>query len=622
MPIRFLAKLARKFATFLELWASRGFGSVVERFRLRFFPSRYVANDSSPNEWWKAYRATGEQLKRWRETVWPENAPTFTVIVPVYNAPTEWLKEAIESVRNQAYSKWQLISVNDCSTAEHVQPLLDTYRDPRIRVIHSGVNRGVAGAINLGLQESIGEYLLILDHDDALEPQCLYRFARAILEEHSPGLLYADEMLTGTDSDDILAVRARPQFSFDYYRNHPYFVHPVCFRMDLVRAVGTLDESLKTSHDVDLTLKVLEKSERVSHIPDVLYRWRTHPGSLGHRTEKQATGNTLKALESHFERMELRPEVSPHPTQFNVFRVRYPIAPNAKVAILIPTKNRCDLLRNCLESLEKTVDPRFAEIVVIDHASDEPESREYLEEVRRRHRVVTATGPFNFSAICNAGVRQLGKQYSHYLFLNNDTVAPEPGWLDAMLSLGCRSDIGIVGATLIYPNDLVQHAGVVVGMTGNADHAFRGQRFGKNHYERETGDNCGLLCDRDYSAVTGACLLIRSELFDRLNGFDEKLAVGFNDTDLCLRAIAAGFRVVNCADAVLFHDESQTRGFEDKHPADTALFRERHSEILSRGDPHFSPLLELNPSMNALNPAATCPDEVAARTVANAVNSK
>ncbi|MEO2088133.1 MAG: glycosyltransferase family 2 protein, partial [Gemmataceae bacterium] len=292
--------------------------------------------------------------------------------------------------------------------------------------------------------------------------------------------------------------------------------------------------------------------------------------------------------------------VTPHPTQFNVFDLRYPIDPAAKVAILIPTKNQVDFLRGCVESLEHTVPPHLADIVVIDHESDDPVTRSYLSGLQ--HRVVTATGPFNFSAIMNAGVRQVRGPYTHYLFLNNDTAAPEPGWLERMLGLGCRPDVGCVGATLLYPDDTVQHAGVVVGLLEGADHAFRSWRFGKNHFEREPGDNCGLVCDRDYSAVTAACLLMRADVFDAVSGFDERLAVGFNDTDLCLRVRAAGLKVIQCAGAVLFHYESQSRGTADKHPADTALFKRRYADLLATGDPFFSPLLQPDPIMTALTP--------------------
>lgn len=617
MLVRLAWKLTRKLATLFELWHTEGFGAVVDRARLRIHPSRPRPNENTPSNWLAHYRPTPDQLDRFRRTAWPPDAPTVSVIIPAYNTRAEWLTAAVESVVAQTYPHWQLVIVNDASPAEHVRPLIDQLAatDPRIEAVHLETNGGVSRATNAGFERATGEYVCVLDHDDVLEPQALHRVAKAILTEGRPGLLYSDEALTWTDLRDVFAVRARPQFSHDYYLCHPYFVHLVVMKADLVRQVGGWDETLKTSHDVDLVLRVLEVTDAVTHIPDVLYLWRTHPGSHGHRTKHVATEATLKSLRGHLARIGGGGSVRPHPTQFNVFDVTFPITPGSKVAILIPTKNQLDFVRECVESLERTTDRELVDIVVIDHASDDPDTLEYLNDLRGRHTVVPATGPFNFSAICNAGVNQVRGTYTHYLFLNNDTTAPEPGWVEHMLGLACRPDVGAVGATLIYPDDKVQHAGVVIGISDLADHAFRFSKFAKNHYEREMGDNCGLLCTRDYMAVTAACVLVKADVFHRIGGFDETLVVGFNDTDLCLRVIAAGYRVLNDAHAVLLHYESQTRGANDKHPNDSARFRSRYAHLIETGDPFFSPLLEMHPLMNRLNMNVTCPDDLTPRTV-------
>jgi O-antigen biosynthesis protein len=612
MLIRLAWVLARKITRLLELWHTRGFAAVIETARERVHPTL----PNSLSDWLNTYRPKPGQLDRFRNTAWPADAPTISVLVPVYNTREDWLTAALDSVLAQTYPRWQLVCVNDASTTPHIRPLLDRYAaDSRVTVIHLDANRGVSGATNAALNAATGDYICLLDHDDALEPHALHRLAEAILSERRPGLLYSDEALTGGDINDVLAIRTRPTFSYDYYLCHPYFVHLVAVRTDLARQVGGLDEWMTTSHDVDFVLRVLELTDRVTHIPDVLYRWRTHTGSLGHQRKRAVTEATRDVLERHLKRTGRLVEVVPHPTQFNVFDVRFRVDSIAKVAILIPTKNQGDLLRGCVEGLERTVPTTLADIVVIDHQSDDAATLAYLDELRQRHRVVAATGPFNFSAIMNAGVQQVRGGYTHYLFLNNDTAAPEPGWLEHLLGFGSRSDVGCVGATLIYPDDTVQHAGVVVGLVGAADHAFRSWKFGKNHYEREPGDNCGLVCNRDYSAVTAACMLIRADVFDAVNGFDEQLAVGFNDTDLCLRVKAAGYKVIQDAHAVLFHYESQSRGIEDKHPADTSMFKQRYADLLAHGDPYFNPLLQPDPIMTALIPRHTCPDTVRFRTV-------
>lgn len=656
MLVRLAAVLARKAATLLELWHTRGLRAVFERTKLRLGPDSPSPPAEHPSAWLKNYRPSSQLLERFRSTIWPTDAPTLSVLMPVFNTREDWLRQAVVSVQMQTYSNWQLVCVNDASTAPHVQPLLDEFAaaDPRIRVIHLDANRGVAAATNAALAVATGEYVGFLDHDDALEPHALHRLAEAVRSENRPGLLYSDEALTGPDLDNVLAIRARPAFSHDYYLCHPYFVHLVAMRTELVRRIGGLNETMTTSHDVDLVLRMIEVAERVTHIPDVLYRWRTHADSLGHQQKQAATEATRGAVSAHVTRFfeppptwlgrsasrtdhlhtregdpdhreggrepRARPDeglsahVLSHPTQYNVFDVRFPIDPAAKVAILIPTKNQAGFLHGCIESLERTTPRILADIVVIDHASDDLAALAYLKELQQRHRVVSVSGPFNFSTIMNSGVRQVRGPYTHYLFLNNDTVAPEPGWLEHMLGFGCRADVGCVGATLIYPDDTVQHAGVIVGLLDGADHAFRSWRFGRNHYEREPGDNCGLVCNRDYSAVTAACLLMRADVFEQVNGFDERLAVGFNDTDLCLRVRAAGYRVIQDSHAVLFHYESQSRGTVDRHPADTAQFRERYAELFRIGDPYFNPLLENSPLMNVLKPTLRCPERMAPRT--------
>lgn len=617
MLIRLAGTAARKTATFFELWHTAGIRGVIDRAKLRLGPDSPPPPATRPADWLRQYRPTPAQLDRFRRTDWPADAPTFSVVVPVYNTRADWLRQALDSVLAQTYPRWQLVCVNDASPAPHVAPLLDEYarRDARVRVVHLPANRGVTGATNAAFAAATGEYVCFLDHDDAVEPHALHRFARAVLSEGRPGLLYADEAITASDLDDVAAVRARPQFSHDYYLSHPYFVHPVAMRADLVRRAGGMDERMATSHDVDLVLRVLELADRVTHVPDVLYRWRTHPGSLGHQTQSAVHAATVGALTRHLGRTGRPADVRPVPTVFNAYDVRFRVPPGQKVAILVPTKNQVELLRNCVESLEATTDRDLADVVVIDHQSDQPDALKYLGHIRATHRVVPAAGPFNFSAIMNAGVRQVQGPYTHYLFLNNDTVAPRPGWLEHLLGFGCRPDVGAVGGLLIYPDDTVQHAGVIVGLNEGADHAFRSCRFGVNHFARAIGDNCGLVASREYSAVTAACMLIRADVFDRVGGFDERLAVGFNDTDLCLRVRAAGHKVIQDNHAVLIHYESQSRGYEDRHPADTALFQERYAALIRGGDPFFSPLLERDPVMTVLKPTLRCPDEVTPRTV-------
>ena len=617
MLIRLLWTCSRKLTRLLELWHKEGFGALLTALRYRMHPDVGY----SPSTWLKSHRPSTSLLETFRAEVWPSDAPTISVLVPVYNTREDWLREMVASVRGQTYPHWQLVLANDASPSAHVKPILDEFAkvEPRITVVHLEKNRGVSAASNAALAVVTGEYVCFLDHDDALEPHALHRLAKAILSEKRPDLLYTDEAITGPELNDIIVVRARPAFSYDYYLNHPYFVHLIATKTELARNVGGWDESMNISQDVDLVLRLLTVSKQVTHIPDVLYRWRTHPTSLGHQQKSAVIRATSGALTRHLNTVGMPAEVRGSDSLFNVFEVRYPITPTARVCILIPTKNQVDYLRDCIDSLERTIPRGLADIVVIDHASDDKATQAYLEELRKRHRIVPATGPFNFSAIMNVGVKQIrDAKYTHYLFLNNDITAPRAGWLERMLELGCRADIGCVGATLVYPDDTVQHAGVVVGLggAGPADHAYRSARFSQTYFVRAAGDNGGLVCNRDYSATTAACMLMRTEVFEAVGGFDEKLAVGYNDTDLCLRVKAAGYKVVQATDSVLIHYESKSRGKTDKHPTDTALFLERYAALLASGDPYFNPLLRADNtlmSVLSLHPAATA--EVSPRTV-------
>lgn len=613
MIVRLAWKLFKKLSHFFEVWHTQGFHAAGVLITEKVHPTL----PKNPTDWWRTYRPTPTLLEKFRACHWSSSPPKITVLVPVFNTPTAWLVECLNSVLNQTYPHWQCVVIDDCSTLDSVQVTLQRFAqtDPRFKIGRSETNVGVCQASNLGLTLADGEYVLFLDHDDALEPHALHRFVEAILAEQYPELLYADEAITTTDLEEILAIRSRCAFSWDYYWCHPYFVHPVAIRRAILSECGGFDEVRLISQDVDLILRVLEKSQRVTHIPDVLYRWRTHSKSLGHQAKKQTMAATQNAVESHLSRLGLSARVMAHTTQFNVLQVSFPVKHGSRVAIIIPTKNRVDLLQACVESVLKTVSADLADLVIIDHASDEPETLAYLELLARQHRVLRYAGPFNFAAMNNFAVQQISNVYSHYLFLNNDVIAPVPGWLDSMLGLCCRGDIGSVGAVLIYPDNTIQHAGIVLGLLGGVDHAYRGRSFSQNAFHRQSGENCELVCTRDYAAVTAACQLVRAEVFAEVGGFDERYRVGMNDVDLGLRIRHAGWKVLTDANAVLIHSESQSRGREDRHPEDTQQFLQQYQDLLHSGDIWTSPHWDPSPLMNVWRPRYQCPEVVHPRTV-------
>ncbi len=578
---------------------------------------RFVPTESS--RWYKEYRLTASELARLAARVWPGHAPRFTIVIPVFNTPEQWLREAIASVLAQIYDRWELICVDDGSSKPGAAAVLSEFarRDRRIVHLRNEKNAGVSAATNVGLRRASGDYVCFMDHDDYLEPHALWRVADAILSTGAD-FVCCDEVVTAQhDLNAILQVQARPAFSYDYYLCHPYLVHLVVVRRTVAETIGGIDETMDISQDVDFNLRAFEVAQKIAHVPDVLYRWRKHASSTGHQRAHRVPEATSGALRRHLTRLGFDAEVKPG-AQFNTFRVRFFPITRERVAIIVPTKNRRDLLSKCIESISATTEKGSFDLVVVDHESDEPETQAYLAALGKGSTVLRYSGAFNFSKLNNFAVAQIGAKYDYYLFMNNDIEAVEPGWFEAMLDLAKRADVGVVGATLLFPDRTVQHAGVVIGIEGRAEHAFKFAKFFSGN-ERVVGRDCSLVATRDYSAVTAACMLMRSRVFEEVGGFDERLAVGFNDTDLCLRVVQRGYKVLNHAHAVLVHHESATRGTSksDPHPEDTALFVSRYRELMETGDPYYSPLLSTADPRFRLRKNARCAAAVAARTVSD-----
>jgi GT2 family glycosyltransferase/glycosyltransferase involved in cell wall biosynthesis len=523
--------------------------------------------------------------------------PVISVLMAAYETPEALLREAIESVRRQLYPEWELCVVDDGSPSPHVARILKEYaaRDARIKVRISPANAGVSSASNQALAMATGEFTILLDHDDLLEEQALFRFAETIIED-DPDLAYADEVLVAPPSPRILRYALRPAFSLEYLRSHPYIVHPVGFRTAILRRIGGFDEALQISQDYDLILRAVDASRRIVHIPEILYRWRQREGSSGRQQADNVMETSKAILRRHLQRGNLQATVG-NGASFNLYEVRYPISASTRVGIVIPTKNHGELVRQCIETIAATVTQVEYEFIVVDHDSDDPATLAYLDSLTDLAQVIRHSGEFNFSVINNTAIARATGQFTHYLLCNNDIEAIEDGWLERMVELAQQPSVGVVGAQLLYPDRRsIQHGGVLVGAFGAAEHYAKRIRFGEDFIEAGYAEM--LLLNHEVSAVTAACLLIRKDAFEAVRGFDEGIKVGFGDVDLCLRVLQAGYRVVLCPAAKLVHHESYTRGISlhDPHPDDSAMFRMKWRWLLDAGDPYYHPALSVTQS--------------------------
>ncbi|HVU23533.1 MAG TPA: glycosyltransferase family 2 protein, partial [Opitutus sp.] len=528
----------------------------------------------------------------------PARQPLISVLMPTFNTDVRWLQRAIESVRAQLYPHWELCIADDASTAPQVRNILEDFarRDERIKLTFRDENGHISAASNSALALATGDFTALLDHDDELPPNALAEVALALAAEPDLEFLYSDE-----DKIDELGQRFAPYFKPDWNPDlllgQNYTCHLSVFRTARLRAIGGFRAGYEGSQDWDLTLRATEGLDpaRIRHLPRVLYHWRAIAGSTALTIGEKSRYPFLaakKALADHLARTGENAELVSVAGQHWRMRRALP-APPPKVSVIILTRNGESLLRLCLGSiLAKTTYPDY-EIIVVNNGSDEPGALAYFDELRAMGvRILDSDLPFNFSALNNLAVREA--RGSVLAFLNNDLEVISPDWLEEMVSHAIRPDIGCVGAMLYYPDDTVQHAGAVLGLTGPAGkdgvagHAFKG--FPRGH----EGQRNRLKLVQNYSAVTAACLVIRRELFDAVGGFNEReLAVAFNDIDFCLRVRALGHRNLWTPFAELYHRESASRG-----PEDTAEKQQRFQAEIAYMRAQWAPLLDRDPAYN------------------------
>ncbi|MBU9227195.1 glycosyltransferase family 2 protein [Burkholderia multivorans] len=530
--------------------------------------------------------------------------PLISIVVPTYNSDIALLHEMIESVRAQIYPHWELCIADDASTIEAVRTTLADYasRDARIKVVLRDRNGHIAEASNSALACASGEYVALLDHDDILPEHALYMVVKAINEHSGARLFYSDEDKLTPDGR-----RIAPYFKSDWnpelFLTQNLFSHLGVYETALVREVGGFRKGFEGSQDHDLALRCIEKAghNAVHHIPHILYHWRVVPGSTAASGAEKPYALTagIRAVEEHLQRIGVEATVSQAASDIGLIRVRYAMpAPAPLVSIVIPTRDGVELLRQCVESIfTRSTYPNF-EIIIVDNGSVKPETLAYFDSLNTHPnvRVLRDDRPFNFSALNNAAVSQSHGEY--ICLLNNDIEVITPEWLEEMVSLAARPGNGAIGACLWYPNDTLQHGGVMLGLGGVAGHIHaRLPRGAFGYFGRAVST-------QNLSVVTAACLLIRRSIYDEVHGLDEELAVAFNDVDFCIRVRNAGYRNVWTPYAELYHHESATRG-SDLSPekarrfAREIRFMEQRWGAALFNDPAYNPNLTLDASKHA-----------------------
>lgn len=532
------------------------------------------------------------------------DAPLISVLVPTYQTPERWLRRCIESVIDQIYPHWQLCVADDASPDARVMEVLREYAatDRRIEVTRRDTNGHIAEASNTALSMARGSYTGLLDHDDELRPHALLEMAEAIVSDPGLALLYSDEDKLDEDGRRFDPY-FKPDWNPDLLLSQNYICHFTVIRTDLVREVGGFRKSFEGSQDHDLFLRCIEQlpATRIRHIPRVLYHWRAIEGStaLARDAKDYAADAGARAVAGHLERCH--PEARVEALSHGHYRVRWPLPePPPRVSLIVPTRDKADLLRTCVDSiLARTGYPAY-EVIVVDNQSSDPAALEYLARIDRdpRVRVLRYDAPFNYSTINNWAVAHCDGAVIG--LLNNDIEVISPDWLEEMVSQALRPGIGAVGAMLYYPNDTIQHAGVILGVHGVAAHRYVGMPKGY------PGHGGRARVAQQLSAVTGACLMVGRKVYEEMGGLDEALQVAFNDIDFCLRLGQAGYRNIWTPFAELYHHESASRGTEDteekkqRFAREVALMQERWGGQLL-ADPAYNPNLSLASTCSELS---------------------
>lgn len=570
----------KKGIRYLKHYGVRGFyARLLERFEER---------EVEYQEWYEKNKPSEEELARQRKKKWKEPV-TISVLVPAYRTPEVFLRQMIESVLNQTYPHLELCIADGSGENISVEKVVKEYqeKDQRVRYQRLEKNEGIAGNTNAAIRMATGDYLALFDHDDLLAPNALFEVASTI-EKDKADVVYTDEDKVTSDLKEHFQPHFKPDFNPDLLCSNNYICHLFVVKRSLALKLGGQDPAYDGAQDYDFIFRCTEEAEKIVHIAKILYHWRVHQASTADNptSKMYAFDAGKRAIEAHLQRIGAKAEVS-HTKDLGFYRVKYQVQGNPKVSIVIPNKDEKETLKKCLESIwQKTTYSNY-EIILVENNSTTREIRDYYQELDGKNgvRVVYWDKEFNYSAINNFGISYAKGEY--ILCLNNDITVISPEWMEELLANCQRPEVGIVGARLYYPDNTIQHAGIVLGMGGCAGSLFVGLARSRGGYLHKAA------LQQDLSAVTAACFMVKKEAFEKVGGFEEKLAVAFNDVDFCLKVRHAGYLVVYDPYAELYHHESKTRGYEN-----TEAKKRRFQEEIEYMRCHWMPDILRDPYYN------------------------
>ena len=521
--------------------------------------------------------------------------PTVSIVVPVFNTPAKFFREMLQSVQKQTYRRWQLVLV-DASDETHpaASELARTAARQDSRVVYQKIqNGGIAANTTAGFALAAGEYLTLLDHDDVLYPNALFECVQTI-QNTGADFVYSDEIVLSENLKALGGYHFKPDFAPDYLRGCNYITHLAVFSRSLLEEAGAAEyPEFDGAQDHELILRLTEKARRIEHIKKVLYIWRGHAGSTaaGMEAKPYALAAGERAINAQLKRLGLPGQAAAIDGAPGAYRLRYELTGSPLVSVLIPNKDHAEDLQRCLSSLYAKAGYDNFEVLVIENNSTDPATFAYydtLPEKFPRCRVVRYEGAFNFSAVNNFGAQFAAGE--HLLLLNNDIEVLSEGFLRELLSYSQRPDVGAVGAKLYYPDDTIQHAGVLMGINGSAGHSH------KSYPRKAVGDLYRLITTQNYMAVTGACLMTKTALYREAGGLDEEqFAVAYNDVDYCLKLWEKGLLNVYTPCAEAYHYESKSRGLDTlsenakRYEREKANFYAKYQRYIDNYDPYYNP---------------------------------